>query len=566
MKNTLLLTFLMVLGLSCFAQTPTTFNYQSVLRDANGQVLANQDVEIGITILQGSATGSEVFAETHSVTTNSFGLVNLQIGSVNPTDMQTIDWSAGPYFIQISVDGTIMGTSQLLSVPYAIHAQTVENDAVDDADADPANELQQLALENNELSISDGNSVDLSSLINTKDTSVSNEIQQLNLNGEQLAITGGNSVDLSTLLNTKDTSATNELQDISLAGTNLSISDGSTVDLSDLLDSTDNQKLQFYSGTRYLSISDGNSVYLPFIITEKDGDPTNELQELSISNDTIFLTDGGFVELPDETDPIYAADSLLLKTAANEWNSSVAKGITEADTTAWNQDTLATNEIQTLTISNDTIFLSDGGNVKLPTETDPVYAADSLLLKTAASEWNSSVAKGITDADTAAWNQDTLATNEIQTLTISNDTIFLSNGGNVKLPAASYGYVYNQSPGISILANADVPFSNNGPLSGITHTEGNTSVTVSIAGVYKIDYSVNINPATPGASIAIAANGSIEPSTIVTSVVSTGQVMGSAMLDLDAGSTITLRNSGPIDIIVVGAQINLTRLGDQINQ
>ncbi len=102
---------LLLIGLTTFAQTPTTFNSQAVLRDASGGILANQQVEIGVALLQGSVTGTEIFIETHSVTANNFGLANLQIGSVNTTGMQNIDWSSGSYFIQNSVDGAIMGTS-----------------------------------------------------------------------------------------------------------------------------------------------------------------------------------------------------------------------------------------------------------------------------------------------------------------------------------------------------------------------------------------------------------------------------------------------------------------------
>ncbi len=124
-RGVVLFVFLL-LSFSTFSQTPTSFQYQAVLRDASGGVLANQQVEIGVALLQGSVTGTEIFTETHSVTTNNFGLANLQIGSVNTTGMQNIDWSSGSYFIQISVDGVIMGTSQLLSVPYALHAKVAE--------------------------------------------------------------------------------------------------------------------------------------------------------------------------------------------------------------------------------------------------------------------------------------------------------------------------------------------------------------------------------------------------------------------------------------------------------
>jgi|WetSurMetagenome_2_1015567.scaffolds.fasta_scaffold111278_2 uncharacterized protein (TIGR02145 family) len=116
-----------IITVTLFGQTPGSFKYQAVLRDGSGNVRVNTNVSIDIAILQGSAIGSQVFIETHIVTTNEFGLVNLEIGSKNPSGFADIDWSAGPYFIKIGVDGTEMGTSQLLSVPYALHAKTAEN-------------------------------------------------------------------------------------------------------------------------------------------------------------------------------------------------------------------------------------------------------------------------------------------------------------------------------------------------------------------------------------------------------------------------------------------------------
>ncbi len=120
---TLLLTFYFTL--LTFSQTPNQFKYQAVLRDANGTIMANQTVTVAIDILQGSAIGSSVFTETHNLTTTAQGIINLNIGSVN--DMSNVDFSDGTYFVQIAVNGNIMGTGQLLSVPYAIHAKTAEN-------------------------------------------------------------------------------------------------------------------------------------------------------------------------------------------------------------------------------------------------------------------------------------------------------------------------------------------------------------------------------------------------------------------------------------------------------
>ncbi len=104
-----------------FAQTPQQFKYQAVLRDASGNITANENVNVNIKILKTSATGTEVFSEDHNgITTTAQGLINLNIGESQ--DLSTIDWSDDIYFIKISVNGVEMGTSQLLSVPYALNA------------------------------------------------------------------------------------------------------------------------------------------------------------------------------------------------------------------------------------------------------------------------------------------------------------------------------------------------------------------------------------------------------------------------------------------------------------
>ena len=125
------------LSLSSFGQAPEGFKYQAVVRDAGNTILNNQAVGMRMTIQQGSIGGTMVYQETFAPTTNAYGLVNLEIGSgtVVSGDFTTIDWSAGPYFIETAIDingGTsyvIMGTSQLMSVPYALYAKTSGNGA-----------------------------------------------------------------------------------------------------------------------------------------------------------------------------------------------------------------------------------------------------------------------------------------------------------------------------------------------------------------------------------------------------------------------------------------------------
>ncbi|GAA3624949.1 hypothetical protein [Flavivirga jejuensis] len=124
-----------LLTATTFAQAPEKMSYQAVVRDSGDALVANQVVGMQISILQTTATGTAVYGETHTPTTNANGLVTLEIGTgtVSIGDFTTIDWSSGPYFIKTETDpagGTnysITGTSQLLSVPYALHAKTASS-------------------------------------------------------------------------------------------------------------------------------------------------------------------------------------------------------------------------------------------------------------------------------------------------------------------------------------------------------------------------------------------------------------------------------------------------------
>lgn len=131
MKKLILFFIGLCLSLGTIAQAPQMFKYQAVARDAAGAVLADQPVGFQIRILQTSVTGTAVYVETHSATTNTLGLVNLTIGSgtVVAGDFSAIDWGADSYYMEVSMDASggtaysVMGTSQLLSVPYALYAE-----------------------------------------------------------------------------------------------------------------------------------------------------------------------------------------------------------------------------------------------------------------------------------------------------------------------------------------------------------------------------------------------------------------------------------------------------------
>ena len=131
MKNLYPFLILLFLSLNIYAQSPEKMSYQAIVRDANNTLVANKTIGMQISILQSNITGTVVYAETHTVDTNLNGLVSLEIGRGSTSDnFSTIDWSAGPYFIKTETDPTggssytITGTSQLMSVPFALYANT----------------------------------------------------------------------------------------------------------------------------------------------------------------------------------------------------------------------------------------------------------------------------------------------------------------------------------------------------------------------------------------------------------------------------------------------------------
>jgi hypothetical protein len=114
---------------------PNAFNYSAVARNAAGQPIATSTIGIQISILKTSSTGVSQYSENHFVITDGYGLFNLVIGagSIQSGSMATIDWSNDNYYLKLAMDATggtnflTMGTTQLLSVPYALHAKTAES-------------------------------------------------------------------------------------------------------------------------------------------------------------------------------------------------------------------------------------------------------------------------------------------------------------------------------------------------------------------------------------------------------------------------------------------------------
>ena len=222
MKKIILAVYCAAISLVSLGQAPQSFQYQAVVRDVNGVALINQSVDFQISIIPGLPTNPAEYVETHTDTTNSFGIVTLSVGSGITTDNFTaINWGSAPHFIKVEADmGTgllDMGTTQLLSVPYALYSETAGN-------------VQTYTA---------GNGISIAGNVITNTAP-----------DQTVAITG--------------TGAT------SVTGTypNFTIS------------STDN-------------------------VNDADADATNEIQVLSISNDTMYLSNGGYVFMGNYSDTLW---------------------------------------------------------------------------------------------------------------------------------------------------------------------------------------------------------------------------------------------------------------------
>ncbi|UCG28304.1 MAG: hypothetical protein JSV24_02800, partial [Bacteroidales bacterium] len=165
-----------------YSQAPQGFNYQAVARDDSGEILAGTTLDVKIGLLAGTASGTLVWEEEHSVTTNEFGLFTLVIGDPSATRIagtaaffSDIEWGSDSHYLRVDIDTGSgfqeMGTAKLMSVPYSMFAENAMD--IDDADADPENEIQDLQLVDDTLTITGNPSpskIDLSVYLDNADS------------------------------------------------------------------------------------------------------------------------------------------------------------------------------------------------------------------------------------------------------------------------------------------------------------------------------------------------------------------------------------------------------------
>lgn len=436
MKKIITTVATILLVATMWAQAPEKMSYQAIIRNTSNNLVTNQGVGIQVSILKGGASGTAVFVETHNATTNINGLVTLEIGTgtLVSGDFTTIDWGADTYFIQTETDPTtaggtnytITGTTQLMSVPYALHAKTAENvtGTVNYTETDPTFTAwdKSSGIVITESQISDlTHTVDTDThidsvgivalgfnaggIVTEVDGSVTNEIQVLSKSGSMVSLSiGGGSfidavddndndplnelqtlskvLDIVTLSNTggsfsvndADADPLNELQDISLSGNNLSITNGSIVNLS---------SIGF----------DGDFNNLTNVPVNLDVDYTDDFdgQYSSLTgaptNVSAFTNDAGYLTSFTETDPTFTASPAagITNTLMNNWsiaytwgnhaNAGYLTSFTEVDGSV-------TNELQNLTVSGNNLTISGGNTVTLPTNTSPWTISGSNIYRT----------------------------------------------------------------------------------------------------------------------------------------------------------------------------------------
>jgi hypothetical protein len=202
MKRIFTIAAALLMTASTWAQAPNKMSYQAVVRDASNALVTNQAVGMQISVLQDSTTGTAVYVETQTPSTNANGLVSLEIGAgtVISGDFTTIDWANGPYFIKSETDPTggttftITGTSQLMSVPYALHAKTAGSFSGAITETDPIFGASVAS------GIVGADTTNWNNKLQTEiDGSVTNEIQSLSIYSDSLMISNSNKVGLSEL-------------------------------------------------------------------------------------------------------------------------------------------------------------------------------------------------------------------------------------------------------------------------------------------------------------------------------------------------------------------------------
>ena len=410
MKRITILLNLLLCVTVLFAQAPEKFTYQAVIRNANNSLISNAPVGVRVSILQGTASGNTIYVETHTATTNTNGLLTLEIG--NGTAQQgsfaDIDWGNGPFFLKTETDPnggsnySVINTQQMMSVPYALYANEAGNIP------DVPNNVSAFTNDAGYITVQDIPAIptvptNVSAFTNDAGYLTSfTEQQVLTISNDTVFLTGGSYVKLPQGFSGNYNDLTNK-PTIPTVPTNVSA---------------------FTNDAGYLT-------------------NFTEQQILTINQDTIFLTGGSFVKLPQGFDGNY--NSLTNKPELfsgnyNDLSNKPTIPTVPTNVSAFNNDVgyITLQEIPEIPTvpTNVSFFVNDAGYLTDYTENDPVFNAWDKNYNDLTNRPNLAAV-----ATSGNYNDliNTPAIVDYQVLSISNDTIFLTNGGYVILPAGFDG-------------------------------------------------------------------------------------------------------------------------------
>jgi len=470
-------------------------------------------------------------------------LVNLKLGSGNSADFfEDIDWADGPYFMAISLDlnggsnYTQFGVTELVSVPYALMAENVMNDQVDDADADSTNELQSISWANDTLFLTQGGNVDLSAYdqssqmmmiqmqLDSTTNALNNQFQAVNaeLDADSATFAAG------------------------IAANNTAISNVNS-NLSSLAAQHSADSAQFVSAlsNNATAIAANSADIAAHNSADGDLSATNEIQNISLSNDSLLLTNGGSVMLSayDQSAAVAAlnteldTDSATFATAINANAVSIAQNSTDIATNASditaNATAISTN---TTSIASNTAAIATNTNDIAQNSADIANNASGVSTNASAISNNATnIASNTTaignNANDIAQNSADIATNangvSVNTTNITNhiatdnDTSSSNEIQDLNLTGSV----------LTITGNANASQINLAPFTG-TNTDNQTL-------------------GLSGTSLSITGGNSVDLSTIQDGTGTDAQTLAliGDTLSISGGNSIVLPQSGSSDTV-----------------
>ena len=335
MKKTLLVALMFASLFTANAQTPKGFNFQAVARDAQGEILDNQSVEVRFSLMPGQ-TANPVWIERQLPTTDKYGVFTVIIGKGTKdggtaTFFTDVDFTGGDYWLKVEIkDGgnfiQIGDVQKFYTVPYSIVSET----SIDNNDKDSLNEIQYLSISNDTIFLSNGGFIKLpKDLINDADADTLNEMQVISKLGNTVTLSkgGGSFTDA---VDDNDNDTNNEIQSLSRNGNQivLSKSGGSVLDRVDYNDADSLNEIQTLSKNgNIVSLSRNGGSFIDQVNYD-DADSLNELQILNLSNDTLFLSSGNYVILSKYDN---SSDLSLLITKHNSDSSFLVQKINQLE-------------------------------------------------------------------------------------------------------------------------------------------------------------------------------------------------------------------------------------------